>query len=393
MPPKPRPTRTIGPLHFEDLAPPRFEDLVRQLLYNFREWLYLDATGVSGSDGGTDIRGVEAFLGNASLHYDEPLPESESRDTLSIEREWRIQCKRYRRVTPRQASLIAKELIPDPADVPYGVILAAPADLSARAISSFRSESLTRGATEAHVWSRAHLEDMLFLPDNDRLLFAYFGIALKSGSRASLVALRRRLTIKSRIIRAVGAESPDEIRDKRINLLIRDAQDDGYPDAQVVEGVIRQEVRPWHLVLPAELHPRALLVCTGRMVGWLKPDGTWDIAEQTAEVPGELAEELSFRDREDDTWTRRQEAVVQVPDNEFVEVERVRGISYDDILEADKVGDSHFPCPHLYCRFTADNGPYLDAIIFLALRPLLDGGTTLLEPDVRRQLFKPLATS
>lgn len=36
------PTKTIGPLHFEDLEPKRFEDLVRQLAYDFRPGEFLN---------------------------------------------------------------------------------------------------------------------------------------------------------------------------------------------------------------------------------------------------------------------------------------------------------------------------------------------------------------
>jgi hypothetical protein len=38
-----------GPLHFEDLEPHRFEDLVRRLIYDFRPWRQLEATGRSGA--------------------------------------------------------------------------------------------------------------------------------------------------------------------------------------------------------------------------------------------------------------------------------------------------------------------------------------------------------
>jgi len=48
---KPGPTRTTGPLHFEDLEPHRFEDLVRRLIYDFRPWRQLEAAGRSGGDG------------------------------------------------------------------------------------------------------------------------------------------------------------------------------------------------------------------------------------------------------------------------------------------------------------------------------------------------------
>ena len=54
-----KPSRTTNPLHFEDLEPHRFEDLVRQLIYEFRPWKSLEATGRSGSDEGFDVRGFE----------------------------------------------------------------------------------------------------------------------------------------------------------------------------------------------------------------------------------------------------------------------------------------------------------------------------------------------
>ena len=54
-------TNTLNPLHFEDLEPHRFEDLVRQLAYDFRTWRSLEATGRSGSDEGMDIRGLGSW--------------------------------------------------------------------------------------------------------------------------------------------------------------------------------------------------------------------------------------------------------------------------------------------------------------------------------------------
>jgi len=43
-----RTTRTLNPLHFEDLEPHRFEDLVRQLAYGYTRWRSLEATGRLG---------------------------------------------------------------------------------------------------------------------------------------------------------------------------------------------------------------------------------------------------------------------------------------------------------------------------------------------------------
>jgi hypothetical protein len=53
-------TRTTDPFPFGDLEPKCFEDLVRQLAYDFKPWRRLEATGKSGSDNGFDARGYES---------------------------------------------------------------------------------------------------------------------------------------------------------------------------------------------------------------------------------------------------------------------------------------------------------------------------------------------
>jgi hypothetical protein len=52
-------TRTLNPLHFEDLEPHRFEDMVRQLAYDLKEWKSIEATGRLGDDEEVDIRATE----------------------------------------------------------------------------------------------------------------------------------------------------------------------------------------------------------------------------------------------------------------------------------------------------------------------------------------------
>jgi hypothetical protein len=47
-------TKTLGPLHFEDLELKRFEE-VRELIYEFKDWQRIEATGRSGFDDGFNI--------------------------------------------------------------------------------------------------------------------------------------------------------------------------------------------------------------------------------------------------------------------------------------------------------------------------------------------------
>jgi hypothetical protein len=53
-------TKTLGPIHFEDLEPHRFEDLVRQLVYDYKDWQSIEATGRADSDDGFDVRDPKA---------------------------------------------------------------------------------------------------------------------------------------------------------------------------------------------------------------------------------------------------------------------------------------------------------------------------------------------
>src|SRR6266851_2309886 len=60
-----RVTRTYGPIHFEDLDPHRFEDLVRELIYDYKDWQSIEATGRGGNDAGFDVRAYERRSGES----------------------------------------------------------------------------------------------------------------------------------------------------------------------------------------------------------------------------------------------------------------------------------------------------------------------------------------
>ncbi len=92
-------TRTLNPLHFEDLEPHRFEDLSRQLIYDFRNWLSIEAIGRSGADEGIDIRAIEEVI----TLLDENETDDENTNEIlpsRLHRTWVIQCKREQKITP-----------------------------------------------------------------------------------------------------------------------------------------------------------------------------------------------------------------------------------------------------------------------------------------------------
>ena len=54
-----RVTRTINQLHFEDLDPIRFEELILAMAYKWRRWESINHFGKLGSDDGIDIEATE----------------------------------------------------------------------------------------------------------------------------------------------------------------------------------------------------------------------------------------------------------------------------------------------------------------------------------------------
>src|SRR4051812_47870211 len=93
-------TRTLNPLPFQDLEPHRFEDLVRQLAYDWRRWKRLEATGRSGSDEGLDIRATEAVV--ADDDDEERDDEGVFAERVVGERLWIFQCKREKSLAQRR---------------------------------------------------------------------------------------------------------------------------------------------------------------------------------------------------------------------------------------------------------------------------------------------------
>jgi hypothetical protein len=392
--------RTINPLHFEDLEPHRFEDLIRQLAYRYRSWRYLDATGRLGRDQGVDIRGVEMvstsrnFVDVAVDDDGDEVAEQELGIHTVDEREWRIQCKRYKEIGPKLMREVVAEAVTNPDEAPYGLIIAAACDVSAETMAVCREEALARGVIEVHLWTKAHLEDLLFLPENDHLLFAYFGISLGVRRRSQLQRLRETITLKRKILRAFKETSVHELRMK--DALIRDINDNNFPYRKKVPGYWQMRCPPWHGARIEYLTPQGLLVWRFGFEGWVKDDGSWDILEESCQPPARAVDDYWYDYDEDDHSVARQkqakawDLAKKVPENEKKYVQEMWLIPFEFILEIDPIGNILVDEPHIYCRFDGDEGPYAGPA-----RYSISSGysNTRLEIEKRKPLFEELKAS
>lgn len=353
-----RTTRTLNPLPFADLEPHRFEDLVRQLAYEFRPWHSLEAIGRSGSDEGMDIRGQEIVPTHDER--DEVVDDEQPEPGPQL-RSWIFQCKREKTMGPKAVRDTVADSIPPGTSAPHGFVLATSADLSKKARDAFRAEMVARGVEEFHAWARGELEDMLFQPRNDRLLFAYFGLSLQPRRRSLATKIRSEVALKKLLRRLF--QSDDGGSGKHEYLLLRDPNDDRYPHEPKDEAAKRPR---WLLCEFYSLHsPGQLAVIDREHYAWVSFDQkAWDYLPQDNLVPGQARARFpieldSFRDSR-----KQQESGAHAFWDEYVpEGERAyfKGLSLvplDQIIAVDPIGDGYFPVPQVMVEFDRDLGPF-----------------------------------
>lgn len=344
---KPHVTRTVGPIHFEDLDPHRFEDLVRQLTYDFRIWKSIESTGRGGADDGFDVRAYEELRTLPSALEDESDAEETAHPMEG--NLWMIQCKREKEVGPKKIATIISDGVKTEAP-PYGYILAAPVHFSKAAHDRFREELRMRGVMEFYLWGAGELEDMLFQPKNDHILFAFFGISLIARRRSKTASVRSTVLAKNKLMRALGDEP-------RGRVLIRDLNDESYPFSDEYPDFDKNP--RWKEYAVVSFDPRGLVVTVARYFAYLdKESREWDY---TKAVEGDQ----SFIGRQDEEEERLQVQRLAVrgfwellPRTNRAVLVRRGLIRFDAIQYIDDKGDRDFKVPHIYVLYDGKRGPF-----------------------------------
>jgi hypothetical protein len=349
--PKPQTTKTLGPLHFEDLEPHRFEDLIRQLVYDFKEWQSIEATGRSGADEGWDIRAFEKQHPTDLESEDDE--EASAPPSLLSGNAWMIQVKREKTLGPSDVKRIVSEV--DSSTPPYGYILAAPTNFSKRSYDVFRAELQNKGVREFYVWGRAALEDMLQLPKNDRILFTFFGISLTSRRRSRTTEVRAAFLIKNKLYRVLG-----EHAELHADVLLRDLADTHYPYRREYADWGRR--RRWRKLTAVGHHPRGLWLRVHKYYAYVdRAAKEWDFTRAI-----DLCD-LSYdsQDRDDEEMGVLQKTQRLVLDSwELLPKARQaillidRLLPYAGIAAIDDKGDGLYKCPHVFVDF-GERGPFV----------------------------------
>jgi hypothetical protein len=344
---KPKVTRTYGPIHFEDLDPHRFEDLVRELIYDYKDWQSIEATGRSGSDEGFDIRAYEKA---------ETTSRSENENGEEVEEIhpmegnlWMIQGKREKEIGPEKVKTILSEI--DSKNPPYGYILAASANFSKKSYDTFREELRKKGVMEFYLWGKAELEDMLHLPKNDRILFTFFGVSLVSKRRSRTTEIRSIVAVKNKIYRTIG-----EGHQFHKSILIRDLKDTHYPYKNEYKDFDRKP--RWKEYTAFDHHPLGLWCHVHKYYAYVDTEKKeWDFTRKVDLIYREVEDD---KDRENQTKNRALvndfwEFLPRANQGYFV-IDGV--VKYEDVTLVDDKGDVLYKVPHLYVDFVGNSGPF-----------------------------------
>lgn len=349
-------TRTIGPLHFEDLDPKRFEDLVRQLAYEFKPWRRLEATGRSGSDDGFDARGYEIVAKEAQPSDSGEEGETvEERATLNEgidDRLWLIQCKRERAIGPKALVNYLDDTVVGPDERLHGLVFTAACDFSKRARDDFAKKCRELELEEWHLWGKAELEDRLFRPENDHLLFAYFGVSLTIRRRSQRADLRARLVMKRKANRMLKDQS-------HTFLLLRSPDTTGYPYTGDLADFKKNPL--WMVRQYRGVSHEGLKFCVERYFAYLSDDGkSWDAAMAVNDARSSTHDDPWLgEDRQDEKRQTIYEFWNKIPEANRAWLEVAGLVPFDDILDIDDLGDECVQAPHVYTPFTPGRrGPF-----------------------------------
>lgn len=355
---KPHVTRTLGPIHFEDLDPHRFEDLVRQLAYDFKQWQSIESTGRGGADDGFDIRAYEVVPPSITPDDEEDSPEDAPHPMEG--NLWMIQCKREKTLGPKRVEGIISDSV-NPDSPPYGYILVAPAHFSKTAHDKFREELRKHGVMEFFLWGGGELEDMLYQPKNDRILFAFFGISLTSRRRSRTTEVRATVNIKNKLRRIFG----DDPRHKSV--LLRDLQDAHYPYEDTYKDF---DKRPrWKKYSVVAFHPLGLIVSIAKHYAYIdKPKGEWDFTKAVNNIMLMQGQHLRRRNVDKEELGNAVKGFwEQLPRTKRATFIYNGFVRFDSITFIDDKGDTEYDCPHLFVDFYSERGPFSGSIQYLEI--------------------------
>jgi hypothetical protein len=265
------------------------------------------------------------------------------------------------------------------------VVFAAACDFSKKTRDVALSWGRDHGISEIHIWGKAEVEDQLFQPKNDHLLFAYFGISLQIRRRSMRTILRAKLTMKRKVMRHLG----DGWHDHKI-ILLRDPEDEKYPTIGEEQDPAH---RGWHVAEFAGNHLDCMKLNWRKFYAYLAKDGRhWDYANVYNDAGLVRSRDPWLSEDDNERLVDLRLQIEKFWQEKISEDERAHFrvecfIRYDDIIEIDEKGDDIAEFPHVFVSLKKGiplRGSYIGELIVPSKVQEENGSARVSEP---RTLF------
>lgn len=310
-------TKTINQLHFEDLDPIRFEELILSMVYRMRRWDKLDHFGKKGSDDGIDIRALELLEnGKENIYY--------------------FQCKRYQKISNTEIRKIVDDYLTKNTFIPQFYILVISCSVTKKQIEYFESYCNEKGFNTVTVWTSSVIEAKLYSEYHD-LLFAYFGVNLVFERKSLVGSIRRNIALKKKMkkdfIKPTGCRTREEIENRlykpwtkfnHSEVLIRSIYDKAYPKENTL---LNNDFTGYYKAEVYDFYHNGLMV---RAYPYVK--------------------NIKYKDEDFDNPGKY--TIIEV------RAEILGCIPFENIIEYDIDGDEYYNYPHLFCDFVNISDPY-----------------------------------
>jgi hypothetical protein len=210
------------------------------------------------------------------------------------------------------------------------------------------------------LWGAGELEDMLYQPKNDHVLFAFFGISLASRRRSRTSEIRTAVNAKNKLLRILGEDPSHQ------PALLRDLKDTSDPYEKDYTDF---DKRPrWKGYSVIAFHPLGLEVSIARHYAYIdKVKGEWDFT-RLANNAVSVDSEHKRRDRSEEELNNAAKGFWELlPRQNRATLVKNGLIRFDSIALIDDKGDSEYKCPHLYVDFHIERGPFVGFAEYLEI--------------------------
>jgi len=242
---------------------------------------------------------------------------------------------------------------------PYGYILAAATNISKKAFDVFREQLRLKGVREFHFWGKDYLEDQLARPENDEILFTFFGISLSPRRRARATEIKFSINNKNKILRLLldseltggGAVQPT-------SMLLRDVKDQHYP--YKAEYADFDKHRRWEEHKAIEVDATGVVFKAREWYAYLDPEKKeWDFTRAVDLLSREHPLDEKNAQREQDLGKKIEHFWRHLPLCMQAKLIVYGFVRYEDMLVIDEKGDPLFAMPHVFIDFSETHGPFV----------------------------------